>query len=400
MPLYKNNVWVLQSSIPNTYLAPAVSALVSDTANLLVTTITGKSPNIIASGFTSSLVVTQTGSPTIFVPAALNGLATISSSDSATWGAASQLIAGAYTSQYDGTGSIPLVYGLSISTQRGGTGNITTSQTGIHVASGQRATASSGTVTAVRGVNIARPTGTAGMTFTNIYGVYIENQTPAAGTVTNTAYGIYQAGTGDLNFFAGTVTVPDDAYDSGWNGDLTVPTKNALYDKIETLGGGETAAWQSAPTFFEGTGVSLGAVASGNAGGLLMADGTNNQYGYYNFRVPDGADGMGISKIEIIYENLAASALNIYGSFKTIHYGYSNGGTATSDTTNTLTTFASPSTSGQTGIITAPADSFNALPATMVKGDVVTVAFRRQGNDASDTYAQTLRVLGCMVTWV
>lgn len=30
--------------------------------------------------------------------------------------------------------------------------------------------------------------------------------------------------------FGGSVTVPDDAYDSGWNGDLTVPTKNAIWD--------------------------------------------------------------------------------------------------------------------------------------------------------------------------
>lgn len=31
------------------------------------------------------------------------------------------------------------------------------------------------------------------------------------------------------------VTVPDEAYGAGWNGSLEVPTKNALYDKIETL---------------------------------------------------------------------------------------------------------------------------------------------------------------------
>ena len=30
-------------------------------------------------------------------------------------------------------------------------------------------------------------------------------------------------------------TVPDDAYASGWDGSVEVPTKNALYDKIETL---------------------------------------------------------------------------------------------------------------------------------------------------------------------
>ncbi len=35
--------------------------------------------------------------------------------------------------------------------------------------------------------------------------------------------------------FTGSVTVPDEAYGAGWNGSLEVPTKNALYDKIETL---------------------------------------------------------------------------------------------------------------------------------------------------------------------
>ncbi len=40
--------------------------------------------------------------------------------------------------------------------------------------------------------------------------------------------------------FDDEVTVPDDAYAAGWNGDLGVPTKNAVYDKIETVGGTET----------------------------------------------------------------------------------------------------------------------------------------------------------------
>lgn len=35
--------------------------------------------------------------------------------------------------------------------------------------------------------------------------------------------------------FTGTVTVPDDAYAAGWDGNLTIPTKNAVYDKIQSL---------------------------------------------------------------------------------------------------------------------------------------------------------------------
>lgn len=36
----------------------------------------------------------------------------------------------------------------------------------------------------------------------------------------------------------GDVTVSDEAYGAGWNGSLEVPTKNAVYDKIETISGG------------------------------------------------------------------------------------------------------------------------------------------------------------------
>lgn len=48
--------------------------------------------------------------------------------------------------------------------------------------------------------------------------------------------------TGDLAV-TGALTVSDEVYGVGWNGSFEVPTKNALYDKIETLGG--TAAWGS-----------------------------------------------------------------------------------------------------------------------------------------------------------
>lgn len=43
-----------------------------------------------------------------------------------------------------------------------------------------------------------------------------------------------------------TVSVADDAYAAGWNGSTVVPTKNAVYDKIETLGAGY---WTDAGVF-------------------------------------------------------------------------------------------------------------------------------------------------------
>jgi hypothetical protein len=80
------------------------------------------------------------------------------------------------------------------------------------------------------------------------------------------------------NVLGGNLAVPDDAYGAGWNGSTNVPTKNAVYDKIETLG--SQTPWNSdinAATFaltnlgsmnFGGTTVALDAVA-----GILAIDG-------------------------------------------------------------------------------------------------------------------------------
>jgi hypothetical protein len=38
--------------------------------------------------------------------------------------------------------------------------------------------------------------------------------------------------------FSSDPIIPDEAYGAGWNGSLEPPTKNAVYDKIETIGGG------------------------------------------------------------------------------------------------------------------------------------------------------------------
>jgi hypothetical protein len=43
----------------------------------------------------------------------------------------------------------------------------------------------------------------------------------------------YNSSTNTLDVY--NVTVDDEAYGAGWNGSLEVPTKNALYDKIQTL---------------------------------------------------------------------------------------------------------------------------------------------------------------------
>lgn len=68
--------------------------------------------------------------------------------------------------------------------------------------------------------------------------------------------------------FAGSVTIGDnEAYDAtGWNGDLSVPTKDAVRDKIETLGGGGTVGTvintgasvaTAVPTYSDTTGTNI-----------------------------------------------------------------------------------------------------------------------------------------------
>lgn len=42
-------------------------------------------------------------------------------------------------------------------------------------------------------------------------------------------------GSGAKFVFSDAVEVPDDAYGAGWNGSTAVPTKNAIYDKLETI---------------------------------------------------------------------------------------------------------------------------------------------------------------------
>lgn len=46
---------------------------------------------------------------------------------------------------------------------------------------------------------------------------------------------VYDSAT-DTVTLLGDVIVADEAYGAGWNGDMSAPTKNAVYDKIETLG--------------------------------------------------------------------------------------------------------------------------------------------------------------------
>ena len=67
---------------------------------------------------------------------------------------------------------------------------------------------------------------------------------------------------------SGQLEVSDDAYAAGWNGSLQVPTKNAVYDKIESLGAGSGTVTSVAATV--PTGISISGSPITTAGTLAF----------------------------------------------------------------------------------------------------------------------------------
>lgn len=80
----------------------------------------------------------------------------------------------------------------------------------------------------------------------SIAGLYVmddDGETPVSVATFNNIsdtwrYSPYLTITSSASAFSNNVTVPDEVYGASWNGSLEVPTKNALYDKIETLSSG------------------------------------------------------------------------------------------------------------------------------------------------------------------
>lgn len=106
--------------------------------------------------------------------------------------------------------------------------------------------------------------------------------------------------------FTGTVTIPDDPYDAtGWNGNLTPPTKNAVRDKIEALGAAGTlddltdvdttgVADGDVLTYDSGSGDWVAAAPTGGAGALtLLASQTASASASLNFNARNAAGQSG-----------------------------------------------------------------------------------------------------------
>lgn len=73
--------------------------------------------------------------------------------------------------------------------------------------------------------------------------------------------------------FTWDISVPDEVYWVGWNGSLEVPTKNAVYDKIQTIGGWDALTTNPLSQFASTTSLQLKGVISDEtwSGSLVFA---------------------------------------------------------------------------------------------------------------------------------
>lgn len=159
-------------------------------------------------------------------------------------------------------------------------------------------------------------------------------------------------------------------------------------------GGGETSFfWGATEGVFTGAST---AIYDFNTPVISFTDGADESW-YVNFAVPAGADGLSVSKIELLYVNTEPSTVIVW-QVDTAHYDYSDGGDITVDEGGAQFNHSTASVDNKVGIITAPADIFNGLP-TCNEGDIISIQWERRGSNGSDTYNADLLVLGTRITF-
>lgn len=130
-----------------------------------------------------------------------------------------------------------------------------------------------------------------------IYNNAFGSETTYMDTTISSSGGITYTGVGSSpDFtFSHDVLVPDEVYGAGWNGSLEVPTKNAVYDKIETLSG---LAWGAsiAGTTADGVTLTLSNTSDAAAAGLKIIAGNtqSNQPLLANLQIGSSANVMGL----------------------------------------------------------------------------------------------------------
>jgi len=123
---------------------------------------------------------------------------------------------------------------------------------------------------------------------------------------------------------------------------------------------------------------------------------TNNadEFAVFSVKIPKSA--VGISSIEVLYER--DSTGNLYLRFFTGHFPKTVGSTITTDNNDSLATYAGGASDSTTGVLTAPAGSYDGH-AVFTEDDVLGIQFERVGTNGSDTYEADLIVYGIEITF-
>lgn len=103
-------------------------------------------------------------------------------------------------------------------------------------------------------------------------GQVVENTANLSDSGTNSFFAGIDIGYAQYNTFP-KLSVADDAYGAGWNGSIEVPTKNAVYDKIQGLVSGTNTGDQTITNTSDGTSHTVTLSASG--GSVQLVEGSN-----------------------------------------------------------------------------------------------------------------------------
>lgn len=127
---------------------------------------------------------------------------------------------------------------------------------------------------------------------------------------TTTYTPIWELSPTDVWTFGVDVNVPDEVYGVGWDGSAEVPTKNAIYDKIENL--------VTLNTFQTITGAKIFDVETTHFGGIAVGDGvdtlpTNNRVSFTNTANPAALQsasfaGIGMTNDDIYWHQAGANS--------------------------------------------------------------------------------------------
>lgn len=234
------------------------------------------------------------------------------------------------------------------------------------------------------------------------------DQTGAGGTITVTdTHVLFGDGAnnpaGDAGFtynkttdsatLAGDVTVATEVYDAtNWNGDMSVPTKDAVRDKIETISAGSGSTAKDLPifsakisgTFVEDADATQGAqIDAGDGNWRLLFDATTDEGAVWQFVMPDNYTGSPALKIKYTMASATTNEVEFEGAIMCVTPGDSVDVGTASFSTIAVASDTVPGTAGYPDGVTITLTD-DASPGACSAGDQVWIYLSTDADDATN----------------